>query len=45
MARSRIVFSLSLVAAIALVALVLGVVGGRATSSASQSKGAARPER
>ncbi|GAA3475206.1 ABC transporter substrate-binding protein [Nonomuraea roseola] len=39
MARSRIVFSLSLVAAIALVALVLGVVGGRATSSASQATG------
>ncbi|MEU7983581.1 ABC transporter substrate-binding protein [Streptosporangium canum] len=39
MARSRIVFSLSLVAAIALVALVLGVVGGRATSSASRSTG------
>ncbi|MFI6595251.1 ABC transporter substrate-binding protein [Nonomuraea sp. NPDC050536] len=39
MARSRIVFSLSLVAAIALVALVLGVVGGRATSSATQSSG------
>ncbi|MEU4325523.1 ABC transporter substrate-binding protein [Nonomuraea dietziae] len=39
MARSRIVFSLSLVLAIALVALVLGVVGGRATSSASQATG------
>lgn len=39
MARSRIVFSLSLVAAIALVALVLGVVGGRATSSAVQAAG------
>ncbi|GAA2354935.1 ABC transporter substrate-binding protein [Nonomuraea africana] len=39
MARSRIVFSLSLVAAIALVALVLGVVGGRATSTASQATG------
>ncbi|MEU7860070.1 ABC transporter substrate-binding protein [Nonomuraea sp. NPDC049141] len=39
MARSRIVFSLSLVAAIALVALVLGVVGGRATSSAVQASG------
>ncbi|MFF5208369.1 ABC transporter substrate-binding protein [Streptosporangium sp. NPDC000396] len=39
MARSRIVFSLSLVAAIALVALVLGVVGGRATSSAGQAAG------
>lgn len=33
MARSRTVFSLSLVAAIALVALVAGVVGGRATAS------------
>ncbi|MEV4016519.1 ABC transporter substrate-binding protein [Nonomuraea angiospora] len=40
MARSRIVFSLSLVAAIALVALVVGVVGGRATSSAGQATGA-----
>ncbi|WP_431899540.1 ABC transporter substrate-binding protein [Nonomuraea sp. bgisy101] len=39
MARSRIVFSLSLVAAIALVALVIGVVGGRATSSAGQATG------
>ncbi|TMR89136.1 ABC transporter substrate-binding protein [Nonomuraea basaltis] len=39
MARSRIVFSLSLVAAIALVALVLGVVGGRATSTAGQAAG------
>jgi ribose transport system substrate-binding protein len=39
MARSRLVFSLSLVLAIALVALVIGVVGGRATSSASSSGG------
>ena len=38
MARSRIAFSLSLVAAIALVALVLGVVGGRATGSAGRSR-------
>lgn len=35
MARSRTVFSLSLVSAIALVAVVAGVVGGRATASAS----------
>ena len=39
MARSRTVFSLSLVAAIALVALVLGVVGGRATSSGGSGGG------
>lgn len=39
MARSRIVFSLSLVAAIALVALVIGVVAGRATSSGGQATG------
>lgn len=39
MARSRTVFSLSLVAAIALVALVAGVVGGRATASGSASGG------
>ncbi len=35
MARSRTVFSASLVATIALVAVVAGVVGGRATGSAS----------
>lgn len=39
MARSRIVFSLSLVAAIALVALVIGVVAGRATSTSGTSSG------
>ena len=39
MARSRTVFSLSLVAAIGLVALVIGVVGGRATASGSSSGG------
>ena len=39
MARSRTVFSLSLVAAIALVALVTGVVGGRATVSEAASSG------
>ena len=39
MARARTVFSLSLVAAIALVALVLGVVAGRATGSAVGSAG------
>lgn len=39
MAQSRTVFSLSLVAAIALVALVAGVVGGRATVSGSASGG------
>src|SRR6188472_2605701 len=39
MARSRTVFSLSLVLAIALVALVVGVFGGRATSSGSSSGG------
>jgi ribose transport system substrate-binding protein len=39
MARSRTVFSLSLVAAIALVALVIGVVAGRATGSSSTSGG------
>jgi ribose transport system substrate-binding protein len=39
MARSRTVFSLSLVAAIALVALVSGVVGGRATASGEASGG------
>ena len=39
MARSRTVFSLSLVLAIALVALVVGVVGGRATSSGSAGGG------
>jgi len=39
MARSRTVFSLSLVAAIALVAVVIGVVGGRATASGGSSGG------
>jgi ribose transport system substrate-binding protein len=39
MARARTVFSLSLVAAIALVALVAGVVAGRATGSAGASGG------
>jgi ribose transport system substrate-binding protein len=39
MARSRTVFSLSLVAAIALVALVAGVVGGRATVSEAATGG------
>lgn len=39
MARSRTVFSLSLVAVIALVAVVLGVVGGRATASGGGSGG------
>lgn len=39
MARSRTVFSLSLVAAIALVAVVAGVVGGRATVSQAASTG------
>lgn len=39
MARSRTVFSLSLVAAIALVALVAGVVGGRATVSEAAAGG------
>jgi ribose transport system substrate-binding protein len=39
MARSRTVFSLSLVATIALVALVAGVVGGRATVSEATSSG------
>ena len=39
MARSRTVFSLSLVAAIALVALVIGVVGGRTTVSEAASSG------
>jgi ribose transport system substrate-binding protein len=39
MARSRTVFSLSLVATIALVALVGGVVGGRATVSEASSSG------
>jgi len=39
MARSRTVFSLSLVAAIALVALVVGVVGGRATVSEAATGG------
>ncbi len=39
MARSRTVFSASLVATIALVAVVAGVVGGRATGSASASSG------
>src|SRR6476660_1782689 len=37
MARSRTVFSTSLVSGIALVALVAGVVGGRATTSGSAS--------
>ncbi len=39
MARSRTVFSMSLVVAIALVALVVGVVGGRATSTGKASGG------
>ena len=39
MAQSRTVFSLSLVAAIALVAVVAGVVVGRATSSGSATGG------
>jgi ribose transport system substrate-binding protein len=39
MARSRTVFSLSLVAVIALVALVLGVITGRATGGAKGSAG------
>jgi ribose transport system substrate-binding protein len=39
MARSRTVFSLSLVAAIALVALVIGVVAGRAIGSSDSSGG------
>src|SRR6478609_136042 len=39
MAKSRTVFSLSLVAAIALVAVVAGVVVGRATSSGSATGG------
>ncbi len=39
MARTRTVFSLSLVAAIALVALVIGVVGGRATVAQATSSG------
>ena len=39
MARSRTVFSMSLVAAIALVALVAGVVGGRATATGRASGG------
>jgi ribose transport system substrate-binding protein len=39
MAQSRTVFSLSLVAAIALVAVVVGVVGGRATVSGSATGG------
>lgn len=39
MARKRTVFSLSLVAAIALVALVAGVVGGRATASGTTKSG------
>ena len=39
MAQSRTVFSLSLVAAIALVALVAGVVGGRATVSGTATGG------
>jgi ribose transport system substrate-binding protein len=39
MARTRTVFSLSLVLAIALVALVVGVVGGRATSSGGPGGG------
>jgi ribose transport system substrate-binding protein len=39
MARSRTVFSLSLVLVIALVALVLGVVAGRATSSGKSGGG------
>ena len=43
MARARTVFSLSLVAAIALVALVLGVVAGRATGSAAGSAGGGGP--
>ncbi|MEA2828162.1 MAG: ribose transport system substrate-binding protein [Actinomycetota bacterium] len=39
MAKTRTVFSLSLVAAIALVAAVLGVVAGRATGSSSDGGG------
>jgi ribose transport system substrate-binding protein len=43
MARARTVFSLSLVAAIALVALVLGVVAGRATGSGAGSASGGGP--
>jgi ribose transport system substrate-binding protein len=43
MARTRTVFSLSLVAAIALVALVLGVVAGRSTGSMDAPAGGGGP--